>query len=352
MYWSPVPNCKHINFEDLCSSPGWISLDDINCLPFGLTKTSAVFLSSINPVISIQGVRPSENSGEFLLSTQLAINPEALFPPNLWFTRRYKVDQELSFSEPVFFGIRSWSYNYQHFLVEALPLYFLCNKMFPNIKTYLVNDDSFAVEILSRCFPDVKIVPISKEIGYKVNGVLIWASPIARNFTAIPDLLFDSLVHLRSILLKESTDMIITDNKTVLGPLFLKREIAIGNAGNSRIMLNQEDLCSAILDIKGINISFEQLTFDERVKTLASTVSRQFVTPVGANILNFIFAPLDSLIVAIKHPAFGNYWWFEQIIRRTSNGVIRWVDPSEVQDNSAFLADIDAIRNALLSSKD
>lgn len=202
----------------------------------------------------------------------------------------------------------SFDGNYQHFLVETLPkLYFLNQNYHVDIPV-VISNSSFIVDIVTVAFPDIKFTFVDNEHFVKIEKSALFITPFSRNLDGFHPYMIDALRFFSDLIIKECNSVSSSEKK-----LFISRRRNKSNTGHGRVMLNQDCVVETLSDFDYSEIAFEGLTFKEKAEALKNTTA--VVTPIGANIMNLVFARNLMDVIIISHAtAFPGAGWFRTLI--------------------------------------
>jgi hypothetical protein len=199
---------------------------------------------------------------------------EETFWPNLF-------DGPSIFLNEAFYCCLDFDCNYQHFLIESLPKIYLASMLSDSIPI-VVSDEPFIREILSYIVPENRLIYITKNVDiYKCNKLHIIPS-VGANWDDLNNLQVSSLKKLREAVLSKSlnTGVIIND---IAYNARLKGNII----GSNRYITNFSQVESLIHKFSIPILDFGDLTLLE--KCSISSLYKYQITPVGANLMNYIF---------------------------------------------------------------
>jgi hypothetical protein len=221
---------------------------------------------------------------------------EETFRPNLF-------DSQSIFFDEAFYCCLDYDSNYQHFLIESLPKIYLASMLSDSIPI-VVNDLPFVREILSYIIPEKRLIYIERDFNiynhiYKCKKLHIIPS-VGSNGHNLNNLQVSSLKKLREAVLSRSleTSAIIND---IAYNTRLKGDIT----GSKRYITNFSQVESLIHKFSIPILDFGDLTLPE--KCSISSLYKYQITPVGANLMNYIFVTQPLTLFVIDHPLHNNY---------------------------------------------
>lgn len=202
----------------------------------------------------------------------------------------------------------SFDENYQHFLVETLPkLYFLIQNYHVDIPIILSNS-SFIIDIVNIAFPNVKFIFVDNEHFVEIKTAALFVTPFSRNLDGFHPYTVGALRFFSDLIIERCSDSLASPEK-----LFINRKRDKNNTGHGRVMLNQDSVVETLNDYDFSEVAFEGLTFVEKAASLKNATS--VITPIGANIMNLIFARNLTDVIIISHAtAFPGAGWFRTLI--------------------------------------
>lgn len=242
-----------------------------------------------------------------------------------------------------------WDRNYQHFMVETLPRLWVLAQ----IPAYaglplIVSDFEYVREIAVLCFPGREFIYINENSKIMVTGQVVFCSAIAKNFAEISEPLIGALRFLRDCVLRHVAGL----EQAGLAPelSYFGRKFAAEYAGNRRVMENFSYL-EPILQEHGFEITdFDGKLIIDKAKLLRHL--RCAVSPIGANLMNFLFAPQNSVLIVINHPIFNAAGYFFDLLASLGfdRGQMLVFEDVEVADkenvwpNCPYVIDIEKFR--------
>jgi hypothetical protein len=203
-------------------------------------------------------------------------------------------DGQSIFLDEAFYCCLDFDINYQHFLIESLPKIYLASMLSDSIPI-IVKDMPFIREMLSYIIPEKRLIYITTDVDiYKCKKVHIIPS-IGTNYDDLNNLQVSSLKKLRESVLSKSveTDTIINDiayNARLRGTLI----------GSNRYITNFSQVESLIHKFSIPILDFGDLTLPE--KCSISSLYKYQITPIGANLMNYIFVNQPVTLFVIDHP--------------------------------------------------
>jgi hypothetical protein len=238
--------------------------------------------------------------------------------------------------------INAWDHNYQHFIIETLPKIHLAY-----LKTacpIIVMDQEFIREIVSIAYPDREFIFLKKNSAIKVETVYL-PMPVAQNFEPVVPLQISALRHLR---VKLSLPVPQTADKVYLARINVK-----GMAGQYRRITNDTE----VLDFfrkQGVGVDdFFGKTLPEKVQ-LASQYRVHF-TPIGANLINYLFLKNPIELNVFSHPYFVSHGFFVNLYKALDLPITYNIVPCGIEAhgednwksiNSPYLVDLYVLRQA------
>lgn len=251
-----------------------------------------------------------------------------------------------------------WDTNYQHFITESLPvIHYVCGVGSLNDTPIVVHDRPYVREILGLLYPDRQFIFVAPSQFIQIADRALYITPITRNVDELGEASRRSFTFLRQAVFAKAG--LAEDAAPAEGvSAFYGRKPSPEHSGKTRVMVNEEEMLAGLRD-RGFDMrTFDGLSMEEKARSLAdvSTV----VTPIGANLLNLIFAPRRLKVLVVAHPVFKNTDWFFGLFRllgidlqpaQTCYATEFTDDSSPLADNRPyrlrtpeFLAQLDAMR--------
>lgn len=234
-----------------------------------------------------------------------------------------------------------WDSNYQHFLVETLPLVHYINKIDSLRDTpILVHDQEHIRETLDILYPGRAFLFCKKEDSVYAKRALYF-TPMTRNFDALSPIAIEALKALRERTIEKALQEY--GAPAARSPLAYFRRIDKPEyAGRFRTMVNESELL-AELEPHGVRVeAFDDLSLAQKAILLQGC--RYAVSPIGANLMNFLFAPEGMRLLVIGHPRFSTGPWFGAMLEKLEIGLqsfeiyeqVDLADPNIDYDNAAY----------------
>lgn len=208
-------------------------------------------------------------------------------------------DRQSIYWDEVFYCCLNFDINYQHFLIESLPKIYLASMLSDSIPI-VVDDIPFIREILSYLVPEKRLLYIQRKTVFCKCKKLHIIPSVGTNCSDLNNLQVSSLKKLRESVLSKSlkTDAIIND-------IAYYTRLAGNIIGSSRYIENFAQV-ETLLDKFSISIcDFGDLTLTEKC-SIASLYKYQ-ITPIGANLMNYIFVTGPMTLFVIDHPYYNDY---------------------------------------------
>lgn len=196
--------------------------------------------------------------------------------------------------------VNSWDVNYQHFIVETLPKIHLV--YLKSNSPIVVMDVDHIREIVSISYPDRHFIFLKP--GEKLHvSTLHLPMPVAQNFEPLVELQIAALLNLRERIPNVQTE--------ACGDVYLARKNVKGMAGQHRRIVNESEVFE-LFELKNVFIDdFAGKTLSE--KSILASSYRNSYTPIGANLINYIFAKNEIDLHVIDHPYFKSHEYFKNI---------------------------------------
>lgn len=236
-----------------------------------------------------------------------------------------------------------WDTNYQHFIAESLPvIHYICGVGTLNDLPIVVHDRPYVREILGILYPDRQFVFLQGGKFIHITDRALYITPITRNVDELVEASQRSFKHLRDQVFRAAglPEDGIPENGV---SAYYGRIVQPEHSGRTRVMVNEEELQTGLRDRGFAMRTFDGLSMVDKVRSLADT--SVIVTPIGANLLNLMFAPRSLKVLVIAHPVFKNTDWFFGLFRtlgidlqqaQTSYAVEFTDDEKPLADNRPF----------------
>lgn len=264
----------------------------------GLCTTTVLFQET-----SLMGVNPDYSGNKFENNTK---SDFAVFLKKIKYPSEHKT--------PAVFCINLWDNNYQHFFIETLPRIWLAAKEFPNLPL-IVQDREFIREITACIFPDTMFIYLKEDDAVFLK-TSYFISPISKNYGEITKLQISAYQDIRCRFgkLKRHDVYCLAERQKYKQILYLSRKNADSNSGKYRYMINEEDF------LEKLNVSQPLIVDYYEDKSLSYKISSVnscgiYITPIGANLMNFIFSQHEINIFVIAHPVVNNVRWFTKFFK-------------------------------------
>ena len=248
-----------------------------------------------------------------------------------------------------------WDWNFQHFLTECFPRLLYLSRILPDNfdVPVTVGDYDHVQEVVSVCFPKMNILRLSRNEMVRVSGKCFFIPPVFRNIGVHSEFSKNALRALRNCYLR------VDRPEASVEPSFgyFGRKIMPLYAGNTRVLVNDTRLRSIAEKYNFKEVYFDGMNNVEKIDVL-SGMSRA-VMPVGANLMNLIFARSPMRVGVILHPIFRPWGWFKATLNHAGAPVTEFevfdktklVEGAEAVDNSPFEADEEAFDTFLATLK-
>jgi hypothetical protein len=226
-----------------------------------------------------------------------------------------------------------WDSNYQHFFVETLPRIYLLAQL-PAYQEFpiIVHDIEFIREIVGVLLPDRVFIYVNPSNKILVTEQLVFCGAVGNNFRHVPDVTIMAFNCLRNSVLERVVE---ADAESVFSPslAYVGRRLLPGYFGNKRFIRNTDSLITSLAEYGFHCIDFDQKSIVEKAQILSS--AKLAISPIGANLMNFIFSPQDLYLIIINHPLFKGVNFFADIYTRMNFGI----KAVEAFDDVAFFED-------------
>lgn len=193
----------------------------------------------------------------------------------------------------------SWDSNYQHFLVETLSRIEALDGLLEQDVVFCVTDVSFAREMVAISYPNRKFLFLNNNDLVKCEICAYGLSPTGVNMTHLSVVGAKAIRKLRSNVLSLAGSVLSSSAQCFAKSVYIGRKTFSENHGNARVMLNESDVIALLSSQGFITLTFEGLTLCEKAILLAGR--KEFLTPVGANLMNLIFATEPYKLGIIAH---------------------------------------------------
>ena len=207
-------------------------------------------------------------------------------------------DHQTGLLDEAFYCCLEFDCNYQHLLIEMLPKIYLASMLSDSIPI-VVKDLPFIREILSYIIPEKRLIYITHSDIYKCKKLHIIPS-VGTNYDNLNNLQISSLKKLRESVLSKSLETGATINDIAYNAR-LKGNII----GSNRRITNFSQVESLMHKFSIPILDFGDLTLPE--KCSISSLYKYQITPIGANLMNYIFVNQPVTLFVIDHPLYDNY---------------------------------------------
>lgn len=246
-----------------------------------------------------------------------------------------------------------WDNNYQHFITESLPqIHYIKSLDWLSDLPIIVNDQPHIREITSLCYGSERFIYCPDGKFVKTRRHLLHVQPITRNFDDIGEASARALRHLRKTALGTFLppgDQWPPADKTV----FFGRLALPSNAGRARVMTNEAE-ARDLFEQRAIEFrTFDQKSIAEKAAALLDVGT--IITPLGANLMNLLFARQGARVIVIGHPVFKQTAWFGRLAAGMDLSLtmlreftdVTLGDTQEINVNAPFAVDIPALTRLL-----
>lgn len=199
--------------------------------------------------------------------------------------------------------------NYQHFLIETLSrIHVVLDSFYLDCPIVLL-DYPHIREIVNITFPNNVFIFIGETDVINVTGKCHFPSFVSKNMCELSQATFESLrLFIKNV--ANNSDV----QKCGKSHVYIGRKQSVQNAGNGRFCVNEEQLQLRIADYGYSTASFDGLTLQEKSKLVSN--AQIVISPVGANVMNLIFAQNAERIILFTHnKAFPNPNWFVKLLK-------------------------------------
>ncbi len=253
-------------------------------------------------VCSTYGVLVDNKEGVIIESTLIGLNPrmQGKQEESNYFDDLNKIIPtcQMHFHlEEVSYCLNSWDTNYQHFIVETLPKIHV--SVLEKNCPVVVLDMPFIREIVMIAYPDVEFIFIKDDVGVEAKLVNI-PMPVAQNF--------ESIVNLQMLAFDNLRNKILFPVPQTSEKLYLARIHTDGLAGRFRRMTNYSEVMEFFVNDNFVVDDFVDKTLVE--KMILTAKFRKHVTPIGANLINYLFAQNPIDLYVLSHPYFNSHQYF------------------------------------------
>lgn len=262
------------------------------------------------------------------------------------------LNRDLNIIDKAFYCVNAWDANYQHFIIETLPKIFLAMQI--GGAPIYVSGIGFIRDIIDAIAPRERVVYIDKwDTIYSCKNLYI-IPPVAQNFDPLTEIQIMAIRYLRNSVIYKSCG----DDSPRHQMAFIGRINTDGISGFNRRIVNSKLVNETLNDLLVPIHDFNGLSLTEKCK-LASLYKKQ-ITPIGANLMNFIFcsAPVDLRV--IDHVYFKSHQFFENLFSKVgapvNYRVLSIAEPGDGEDdwpsnpNSPYKINITRFRDELLDA--
>lgn len=207
-------------------------------------------------------------------------------------------DKQTGFLDEAFYCCLDFDINYQHFLIESLPKIYIASMLSDSIPI-VVKDLPFIREILSYIIPEKRLIYITHYDIYKCKKLHIIPS-IGTNYDNLNNLQISSLKKLRESVLSRSLE-----TGAIINDIAYNARLKGNIIGSNRYITNFSQVESLIHKFSIPILDFGDLTLPEKC-SMASLYKYQ-ITPIGANLMNYIFVTESLTLYVIDHPLHNDY---------------------------------------------
>ncbi|CAA0327627.1 hypothetical protein ALT785_390008 [Alteromonas infernus] len=199
--------------------------------------------------------------------------------------------------------------NYQHFLIETLSRIYVVLESFYLDCPIVLLDYPHIRETVDITFPNNDFIFIGEKDVINVMEQCYFPSFVSKNMCALSQATFESLrLFIKNV--ANNSDV----QKCGKSHVYIGRKQSVQNAGNGRFCINEEQLQLRIADYGYSTASFDGLTLQEKSKLISN--AQIVISPVGANVMNLIFAQNAERIILFTHnKAFPNPNWFVKLLK-------------------------------------
>lgn len=258
-----------------------------------------------NAWCGVEGVHA--DAGLVVESCLLGLNPHMLADPSAHLThvsatmagpRTEQVWDHLSYC------VNAWDNNYQHFLVETLPRIH-CAVLLGSAPIAVL-DQPHVRELMASAYPGRTFVFLGPQDTARARRIDL-PLPVARNF--------EPLVPLQLLALRQLRERVCGqwEATTVLpGVAYVGRLATQGMAGQTRRMTNDEDV---LRRLRAAGVSIDDFYGKTLLgKSQLASRFRHQLTPIGANLMNYLFATTAVDLHVVDHPYFDSHDFFDHLL--------------------------------------
>lgn len=217
---------------------------------------------------------------------------EEAFPLNLF-------DGQSIYWDEVFYCCLAYDINYQHFLIESLPKIYLASILSDSIPI-VVNDIPFIREILSYLVPEKRLLYIQRRTVFCKCKKLHIIPSVGTNYDNLNNLQVSSLKKLRESVLSKSQN-----SGAIMNDIAYNARLKGNVIGSNRYIENFAQIETLLHKFSIPILDFGDLTLTEKC-SMASLYKYQ-ITPIGANLMNYIFVTRPMTLFVIDHPHYNDY---------------------------------------------
>ena len=249
-------------------------------------------------------------------------------------------------ADEIFHASADWDWNFQHFITESFPRIYLLYKVLGDallekkIKI-TVSDFPHVKEILGICFPELNFFYLKRRERLKVKGSCYFVPPVFKNIGEQTIFAIEAMRFLRQSYMNLWNE----DFNKPKYKCYFGRKIDPLYAGNDRVILNEQEVTDSLGVLNFKKDHFDGMTNMEKMNLL-STINFA-IMPVGANIMNLLFAPIPISIIVILHPIFRPIDWFKNLLIASGAPLVNFnsfdatllVDENKKIANSPYIVD-------------
>jgi len=199
--------------------------------------------------------------------------------------------------DEVSYCLNAWDTNYQHFIVETLPKIH-ASQLKKNCPI-VVLDMPFIREIVEMAYSSMEFIFLNHGEGIEADLVHI-PMPVVQNFEPIVDLQVLAFENLRSKILYPVSQE--------FGDIYLARMNTQGLAGHMRRITNDSEVMDFFVKNDFKVDDFVEKTLIEKMVLTAQF--KRHITPIGANLINYLFAQNPIDLYVFSHPYFTSHQYF------------------------------------------
>ena len=247
-----------------------------------------------------------------------------------------------------------WDQNYQHFLMETLPRLHLLITSFSVDIPIILTDARHIRDIVGILYPDQNFIFLSGGQGFDQPVECITISYVQKNLGRIHPLCIAAMRELRNKVIEISRKENIEPSSLVSAQsVSIGRRTDNSNSGSARIMINQSEYTEYLNNAGYSEVFLEDYNLIQKARVLSS--AKTIITPLGANIMNLMFADSAERIFLIPHKlAFWSPAWFIEFIKLmcTSAKSVEVIECVTIHDgphkfNKPFSVEIEALGKAI-----